>query len=349
MKNKVDYILILLVVLIFFIGILNIYSAGYNFSHNYIAKQITWFFISILFGYCMYLIGARRLINMASLLYLFSVLLLIVVLFLPTEGTHRWIRLGFFNFQPSQVMKFSLPVFMVAMFYFREFHSTGAYFLPILTVIIPALLIAKEPDLGGALMLFPSLFAFFIFKKASLRKALPWIIIGVIMVPLLCFNLEPYQKRRLLTFTNPNLDPLGAGYTLLQSKIAIGSGRILGKGWLKGAQGQLRFLPESHTDFVFPVFAEEWGFIGAVVLLMLYYFLLRRMLSVVEEFKDDMIGVLLYMFLVIISVQLVLNIGMTMGLVPIVGLPLPLLSYGGSDLIITISMVALFFKKRKIR
>ncbi len=349
MKNKVDFIMILLVVLIFSLGILNIYSASYNFSNNYLLKQVIWFVISVLFGSFIYSIGARRLISSALLLYLFSFLLLAIVLLLPSESTHRWMRFGFFNFQPSQLMKFSLPVFIVSVFYFKEFNSSISYFLPILAAIIPAVLIAREPDLGGALMLFPSLAAFFILKKASFKKVLPWVMIGVIMVPLLYCHLESYQKKRLLTFVNPNLDPLGAGYTLLQSKIAIGSGRVLGKGWLKGAQSQLRFLPESHTDFVFPVFAEEWGFSGVLVLLLLYLLLLKRMFGIAEEFKEDMTGILLYMFLVTISVQIVLNIAMTMGLVPIVGLPLPLFSYGGSDLIITISMLALFLKKRKAR
>ncbi len=147
-----------------------------------------------------------------------------------------------------------------------------------------------------------------------------------------------------MTFLNPHVDPLGSGYTLLQSKIAIGSGAIFGRGWLKGVQGQLRFLPESHTDFVFPVFAEEWGFLGALAVMSLYALILLRMKSIIERVKDMQLKFLLWLLLATFSVQIVLNLGMSMGLFPVVGLPLPFFSYGGSDLMVTVAVLAVFLR-----
>lgn len=345
--NKRFDILICYVLIIFLIGIMNLYSASYNFAGSYIMRQSIWFLASLFVGFGVSFIGTRRILNLGLIFYVISLLLLILVLILPAEGsTHRWIKFGFINIQPSEVMKFSLPIFLVSVFYYSNFESSFSFIMPLLFTFLAAILIAKEPDLGGSLMLFPSVIAFFMLKKVKLRKALPWIIAGLIMVPILYFNLKPYQKSRILTFVNPELDPLGAGYTLMQSKIAVGSGGIVGKGWLKGAQGQLRFLPESHTDFVFPVFAEEWGFLGVIALLGLYLLMLRRMHSIAFRRKDGASGMLLNLFLVTISVQIIVNICMTIGVLPIVGLPLPFFSYGGSDLMVTVVMIALFFRDK---
>ncbi|MDP8215815.1 MAG: FtsW/RodA/SpoVE family cell cycle protein [Candidatus Kaelpia imicola] len=343
MNKRLD-ILILYVLLIFLIGIMNLYSASYNFSGNYIMRQVIWFLISLLVASGVSFIGIRRILSLGLVFYITSLLLLIIVLILPAEGAHRWIKFGFLNIQPSQIMKFTLPVFLVSVFYYSNFETLSSFIMPLFFTLFGAILIAKEPDLGGSLMLFPSVVTFFILKKAKFRKALPWIIAALMTVPILYLNFKPYQKNRILTFMNPQLDPLGAGYTLIQSKIAVGSGNILGKGWLNGAQGQLRFLPESHTDFVFPVFAEEWGFIGVIALLGLYLLMLRRMHSIASRKKDGASGILLNLFLVTISVQIIVNIGMTIGIFPIVGLPLPFFSYGGSDLIVTVVMIALFLR-----
>ncbi|MDD5613650.1 MAG: FtsW/RodA/SpoVE family cell cycle protein [Candidatus Omnitrophica bacterium] len=344
MSRKFD-VLILYVILVFILGSANLYSASSNFPHNYLAKQIIWFAVSVLVGIVVYAVGIRNILNMGLFLYAFALLLLVVVLLIPSEGARRWISIGFFNIQPSAVMKFALPIFLAAVFQYSNIDTVFSFIPPIFFTLLGSFLIAKEPDLGGALMLLPALGAFFILKKAYFRKALVWIVAGLLMVPVLYFKLEPYQKRRLLTFVNPNIDPLGAGYTLMQSKIAVGSGNIFGKGWLKGAQGQLRFLPESHTDFVFPVFAEEWGFAGIVVLLGLFFLMLRRMYAIAESQKEYSSRMLMHMFLVTITVQIVINLGMTIGILPIVGLPLPFFSYGGSDLVVTVAMIALFLRR----
>lgn len=347
MKAKLDYFLVIIVLVLFCLGLLNIYSASFHFSTKFVIKQLFWFFVSLVIGTLFYIMGSRRLLHLSLLFYLLGIALLILVLILPAPGAKRWIRLGFFNIQPSQLMKLALPALLVALFNDWEFKSVRSFLYPLLLTLIPSLLIAKEPDLGGALLLLPALISFFILKRASIKKALPWITLGLIALPFLYQHLEPYQKKRLLVFINPKLDPLGAGYTLLQSKIAVGSGRIFGKGWLKGVQGQLRFLPESHTDFVFPVFAEEWGFLGCMMLLGLYFLLLMRLNLIAANVKEPDVRNFLYMLLVTLSFQIIINIGMTIGILPIVGLPLPLFSYGGSDLAFTISIIALFLRETK--
>jgi rod shape determining protein RodA len=345
--NKRFDILILYALVIFLIGIINLYSASYNFAGNYVIRQSVWFLAAIIIAAGFSFIGTRRVLSMGLILYGLSLLLLIIALIVSSEGpTQRWLKLGFINIQPSVFMKFSLPVFLVSVFYYNNFNSPASLIMPLFFTFLAALLIAKGPDLGGALMLLPSLIAFFILKKVKFRVVLPWIIAALMAAPLLYFNLKPYQKSRIMTFVNPELDPLGAGYTLIQSKIAVGSGGIRGKGWLKGAQGQLRFLPEAHTDFVFPVFAEEWGFLGIVFLLGLYLLMLRRMHSIASRDKDEASGMLLKLFLVTVSTQIIVNIGMTIGILPIVGLPLPFFSYGGSDLVVTVVMIAMFLKER---
>jgi len=267
MRTKFDIFTSLLVVVIFVIGLLNLYSASYNLMRDLVWKQLMWFVIGILIACGIYIIGINRLLHLAPVIYIFTLILLVIVLLIPSPTAHRWLRFGFLNFQPSQLMKLALPLFLVAIFSQRSFSTISSFIPPLIVSLIPAILIAKEPDLGGALLLLPSIFGFFLLRKANLKKLSFWIFIGIISIPIIYGHLQPYQKQRLVTFLDPGKDPLGSGYTIIQSKIAIGSGRVWGKGWLKGVQGQLRFLPESHTDFVFPVFAEEWGFIGAVLVI----------------------------------------------------------------------------------
>ena len=174
-----------------------------------------------------------------------------------------------------------------------------------------------------------------------LRYILGFIGLGVLSSPLLWSILKDYQKERLLVFINPNIDPLGAGYTVIQSKIAIGSGKLFGKGWLAGTQNQLHFLPERHTDFIFSVVGEEWGFVGAIILLGLFFLLIRRILHIAYNTQDPYSQLLVVGITAMLAFQILVNIAMVMGLLPVVGLTLPLISYGGSSLIITLICLSL--------
>jgi rod shape determining protein RodA len=264
------------------------------------------------------------------------VMLITVLVFGDTgKGAQRWLRLGSIRFQPSELMKLAVPM-MVAWYLAEKPLPPRLTHLIIaaLIALVPTLLIAKQPDLGTALLIACS--GVFVLLFAGLQ----WRIIGIasiLAVPagwlLWTFGMHDYQRQRVLTFINPENDPLGAGYHIIQSKIAIGSGGTYGKGWLNGTQSHLEFLPERHTDFIFAVFGEEFGFMGILLLLALYLFIVLRGLYIANRAQDSfsrlLAGALTMTFLIYVFV----NIGMVSGLLPVVGVPLPLVSFGGSSMV----------------
>ena len=264
-----------------------------------------------------------------------AMLLAVLVLGVVGKGAQRWLDLGVIRFQPSEMMKIAVP--MMVAWYFAEKSLPPRLrhlFVALLIILVPTLLIAKQPDLGTAILIAGT--GFFVLLFAGMR----WRLLGyasLLATPLLWllweFGMRDYQRRRVLTFLNPENDPLGAGYHIIQSKIAIGSGGLYGKGWLNGTQSHLEFLPERHTDFIFSVFGEEFGFMGVIFLLAAYLFVLLRSLYIASQAQDTF-GRLLGGGLVLsFFIYLVVNIGMVSGLLPVVGVPLPLLSYGGSSMV----------------
>jgi len=205
-----------------------------------------------------------------------------------------------------------------------------------LLLAVPVILIAHQPDLGTSLALIPVVFAIWYVSGLGLRHLRIFSCLCVAGSPLLWWVLREYQKQRLLVFIKPELDPLGAGYTVIQSKVAIGSGGILGKGWLSGTQNILNFLPERHTDFIFSVIGEEWGFLGALFVLGLYAYLIKRALDIALNANHGYDKLVATGIATLLSFHIVVNVGMTMGIMPAVGLPLPFISYGGSNLVMTI-------------
>jgi rod shape determining protein RodA len=251
-------------------------------------------------------------------------------------GARRWIALGFFSLQPSELVKVTLLLVLA-----RDFHRYAppqGYGLreliyPAVLVAIPAGLILAEPNLGTAMVL-GLLFLSLVFAAGiRLRSFMLAGLAGGGVLPLLWHHMKSYQKQRVLSFLNPDSDPLGAGYHMIQSKITVGSGMLWGKGFLQGTQNRLDFLPEKHTDFVFAVVAEEWGFIGTAVLLALYCALLMRLLVIAGKARDRFSALVAVGVASIVFWQMLINIGMNLGMLPVVGVPLPLLSYGGSSLL----------------
>jgi rod shape determining protein RodA len=281
-------------------------------------------------------INPRHLFHWTPWLYLLGLILLIAVLVFGDvgKGAQRWLRIGPLNFQPSELSKLTVPL-MVA--YFFTDKSLPPRVLPVLGAVglalLPTFLVIRQPDLGTALLIGCS--GAFVMFLTGLRWSVIAVFAGLLAAsaPLLWFTMHDYQRSRVLTFLNPEQDPLGAGYHIIQSKIAIGSGGIYGKGWLNGTQSQLDFVPERSTDFVFAVFGEEFGLMGAMVLIALYLFVIFRGLyiavSAQELFGRLIAGGLVLTFFVYVFV----NIGMVSGLLPVVGLPLPLVSYGGTALV----------------
>src|SRR3989338_2123426 len=255
-------------------------------------------------------------------------------------GSQRWLELGYFNFQPSEFAKLFITLALIQ--YLTEHKDEKGVkniLAAFLIMLAPFALILAQPDLGTALMLVPVFFTLLYIWGAKLRHLFFMIGAALALSPLGWFLLKDYQKERLMVFMNPDIDPLGAGYTVIQSRIAVGSGGAFGKGWMSGTQNQLNFLTERHTDFIFSVAGEEWGFVGSAILIALYYVLVKRAFEIARK-TDDPCGTLAACGMAtIMGIQVIVNISMTMGFMPVVGLPLPLVCYGGSSLLVT--MIAL--------
>ncbi|QYZ66331.1 MAG: rod shape-determining protein RodA [Gammaproteobacteria bacterium (ex Lamellibrachia satsuma)] len=317
------------------VGLLILYSAG-DQELALIQRQLVR--LGIAFGVMIILaqIHITHLRRWSPWLYIAGVLMLVAVIFFGQtgKGAQRWLDLGFFRFQPSEMMKLALP--MMIAWYLAEKRlppKRRRLLAAAIMTLIPVLLIAKQPDLGTALLV-ASAGVFILFLAG-----IGWQLISMFAVsmaalgPVIWFFMHEYQKRRVLTFLNPENDPLGAGYHIIQSKIAIGSGGLTGKGWLNGTQSHLEFLPERHTDFVFAVISEEFGLIGVAALLALYFFIILRGLYIATQAQDTFSRLLGGALTLVFFVYLFVNIGMVSGVLPVVGVPLPLISYGGTSLV----------------
>lgn len=312
-----------------------LYSAGGQ-DLDLIGKQIIRFLVGLIIMTVVANISPHHLLRWSPWLFMVGLGLLTFVLVLGTEGkgAQRWLNLGLFRFQPSEMMKLVVP--MMIAWYFSE-KTLPPRFLHVLAasgmIIVPVLLIFKQPDLGTALLVGSA--GFFVLMFAGLYWR--WIVgVGVMAAgaaPFLWNYLHDYQKRRVMTFLDPENDPLGAGYHIIQSKIAIGSGGVYGKGWLNGTQSQLDFLPERSTDFIFSAFAEEFGLIGVIALMAIYLFIVLRGLYIAAVAQDTFTRLLGGSLTMTFFIYVFVNIGMVTGLLPVVGLPLPLISYGGTSVV----------------
>jgi len=346
-----DWILLLLLVLIGILSVLNLYSATYPIRETggsqILMKQIYWFLIGFIVLLMMTTFDYHILERLAYPAYLFTLILLIMVLVIgkASSGSQRWLNLGGITFQPSELAKIALVLTLA-----KYFHARGEHYneyrlrdlwQPFIFITLPCVLIIKEPDLGTALIILIVSFSIILFAKVRWQSLLILILAFLLAAPFLWFNLKEYQQKRISTFLMPELDPLGAGYHINQSKIAVGSGLFWGKGFLRGTQTRLHFLPEQHTDFVFSVLAEEWGFVGTVSLLLLYLFLILWGINIAKSSRDSFGSFVALGIISIIFWQLVINVSMAIGLLPVVGIPLVLFSYGGSSIISTMAGMGL--------
>lgn len=316
-------------------GLAILYSASGQ-NEALVLRQATRFGLALVAMIALAQVSPKYLRLWAPWVYVAGVVLLIVVAFAgeATKGAQRWLDLGIVRFQPSEVMKLAVPM-MCAWFLHDRPLPPDFRLLAVLTllVIIPVGLVAEQPDLGTALLIAAS--GVFVVLLAGLRMR---VIVGVIaLVPLLVWLgwrfLHDYQRKRVLTFLNPESDPLGAGYHIIQSQIAIGSGGVFGKGWMNGSQAQLEFLPERSTDFIFAVVGEEFGLLGLLLLLALYVFVIGRGLFMAIECQDTFARLAAGSVSLTFFVYVFVNAGMVSGLLPVVGVPLPLVSYGGTSMV----------------
>lgn len=336
-----DWIIFLLTISLAVIGIINIYSATMVDGNNLYEKQLIWFLIGLCLMLFVTFVNYVHLERLAYHIYGLAVTLLIATFLFgrTTAGATRWLNLGFMSFQPSEFAK--IAIIIVFAKYFNETRvpakgmSLKDLALPSLLAFIPFILIAKQPDMGTALLTFFIFASMVIFAKVRIKTLTGIIAISLPMIPLGWHFLKGYQKARLMSFRDPTLDPLGTGYHIMQSKIAIGSGGALGNGFTHGTQGQLRFLPEHHTDFIFSVLAEEWGFFGSFIVLALYFTLILWGLNIAQNAKDRLGAFLAFGVSAMLLWHVTINIGMVTGMLPVVGVPLPFMSYGGSFLMTT--------------
>lgn len=337
------------------LGILFIHSAAQYDESSVVSRQVFWVGIGFVLFFVMVRLSYRSFISTSYLLYSGAVLLLVCVLLMGKThlGAQRWLSLGPVSIQPSEFAKLA-TVFVLA--HFLGSHQKwegefGTVLKAFLLMMIPVVLIMNQPDLGTALIFFP-IIIFMLFVWGIRYRYFIFAALGALLgAPVLWGMLKAYQKKRLMVFLNPELDPLGSGYTALQSRIAIGSGGLFGKGYLQGTQGQLDFIPEHHTDFIICVIGEEWGFLGTLLVLALYAMLFKAIFQVIDSTTDLKAKLLATGILAILFSQVFINIGMSFGLMPITGLTLPLISYGGSSFLVTaisLGMILSIYRERSI-
>jgi rod shape determining protein RodA len=335
-----DYILLICILLLGFISLVTMYSTDggkvlfHTKSHfvKLVVFTIMMLFISFinikfwfLIGYFFYLI----VITLLAWTYLFGI---------ESSGSQRWIDLYFINLQPSELMKICIILCLAKYFHRMKLENVNSIYTIItslIIIILPMGLVIVQPDLGTSLLIAISGIAVLWFAGINHKYFIYTMLGFLISLPFIISFLKPYQKLRVLTFLNPDRDPLGAGYQIIQSKIAVGSGGIFGKGFLKGTQSYLEFLPEKHTDFIFTLFSEEFGFIGSAFLLLIYAIIIYRILAIGAASRSYFAKIFCYSFGASIFVYIAINMSMVLGLLPIVGSPLPIMSYGGSSMLAT--------------
>tara|TARA_R110002050_G_scaffold265677_1_gene406846 strand:+ start:2890 stop:4062 length:1173 start_codon:yes stop_codon:yes gene_type:complete len=274
--------------------------------------------------------------DVAFWIYAVGLLMLIAVLLFGTigKGAQRWLDLGFFRFQPSEIMKLAVPLVVAVYLADRPLPpSFVRMFFALVMIAVPALLIAKQPDLGTALLIASSGLIVVFLSGVSWRLIMSFLALAAAAAPVLWYLMHDYQRRRVMTLFNPESDPLGAGYHIIQSKIAIGSGGLQGRGWLQGTQSHLEFLPERSTDFIFAVIAEEFGLIGLALLITVYLLITARGLYIAAQAQLSYMKLLAGSIAITFLVYVFVNVGMVTGLLPVVGVPLPLISYGGTSMV----------------
>ena len=330
----IDLPLLGLIVLLIFLGLLILYSAS-NQNIGMVLRQALRLTLALGVMLVFAFIPPHKYKLWTPWIYGIGLALLIAVIIMGKigKGAQRWLDLGIFRFQPSEIMKLAVP--MMAAWYFdrKPIPDTKSLLFAAAIIFIPAILIAKQPDLGTALMVIASGVCVIFLAGIPMRIVLFLSVIIGLAAPLLWHVLHDYQKQRIITFLNPESDPLDTGYHIIQSKIAIGSGGAFGKGWLEGTQSHLNFLPEHATDFIFAVSGEEFGFVGSAILIILVVLIALRGLHIARYAQTSFTRLLAAGLAMIFFLSAFVNIGMVMGILPVVGIPLPLVSYGGTAMV----------------
>jgi len=340
-KDKIfslDFLLIFLILLLGVISLFAMYSSeqgkfGY-YTQSHLYRFSIFFAVFVMVSF----FRVQFWFKSAYLFYFIILILLFAVYFygVTASGSKRWINLFFVNLQPSELMKVALIVFLARYYYkIPTEHVTNIKYIifPLLALLVPVFLVISQPDLGTAALIMATGIVVIWLTGFGIKYFLYSFFVFICLTPVGISYLRPYQKSRILTFFNPERDPLGAGYQIIQSKIAVGSGGIFGKGFLLGSQSYLDYLPEKHTDFIFTLFAEEFGFVGSVVLLLIYVLIIYRIIVIGNQSKNNFARLYCFGFATAFFLYVSVNMSMVLGLLPIVGAPLPIMSYGGSAML----------------
>ena len=313
-------------------------------------RQLAWFGIGLLGLLVLASLDYRRLVRIAPILYLLGLagVAAVFVVGRTVSGARRWVALGPFTVQPSEVFKlcFILALVWVLTSRWAQPIGRGTIVVTIALAAVPAVLIVKQPDLGTAFLLFPVLVALLVGAGMRLRLLGGLALAGMSTLPLAWLAMKDYQRERIFVFLDPVRDPQGSAYNVIQAKIAIGSGQLLGKGVAGATQSRLAFLPERHTDFIFAVFAETWGFVGCLVLLTCYVLVLLRGFDIAASAREPVGRLVALGATTLLATQILVNVGMVTGLLPVVGIPLPLMSYGGSSMVVSLMTLGLLLSVR---
>jgi len=333
-----DFILVFLVFALGVISLFAMYSSERGTFSYHTQSHLYRFAVFFLLFIIISFLKINYIFKFAYPFYLFVLILLFAVdLYgVTASGSKRWISLFFINLQPSELMKISLIIFLARYYYkipSQNVNSIKHIFIPFLSFLIPVYLVVKQPDLGTAVLIAISGLIVIWLTGFRIKYFLYSFFVLICLIPVGISFLKPYQKSRILTFLDPERDPLGAGYQIIQSKIAVGSGGIFGKGFLQGSQSYLDYLPEKHTDFIFTLFSEEFGFFGSLLLLLIYALIIYRISIIGSQSRNNFARLFCFGFAAAFFVYVTVNMAMVLGLLPIVGAPLPIMSYGGSSML----------------
>ena len=334
---SIDYILVTSILILGIVSMFAMYSTDGGEFKYHTKSHIIRFLVFFVMFFILSFVQIRLWHSTSYLIYISFFILLVGVKYfgLTSSGSQRWLNFYFMNLQPSELMKIGLILFL-AKYYHRvsleNVNKIRFLFLPIVVLIAPVLLVVMQPDLGTALLIAAGGLVVAWLAGVRAKFFIYSFLLFVSLLPVAISFLKPYQKARILTFLNPEKDPLGAGYQIIQSKIAIGSGGLFGKGFLNGSQSYLDYLPEKHTDFIFTLFSEEFGFFGSLFILILYGIIISRIIKIGNVTRSNFGKLFCFSFATAFFIYVVVNMGMVLGLLPIVGSPLPILSYGGSSM-----------------
>ena len=347
--KQMDYLLLITMLLLLVGGWFIMYSASYqeylSTGINYGHKQLIWIGIALVVFIITLFIDYHFLLKYSFIIYGLMLILLLLVLVKGQArfGARRWIGWGGITLQPSELAKIGI-LLAVTRYLVMDIEKRETFRYILITGVllaVPLFLIFKQPDLGTTIIFIPTVMIMLFVAGIRWRYIIAAAAAVVASAPFLWTLLKTYQQNRILSFLNPDNDPFGAGYSIIQSKIAIGSGGLLGKGWFGGTQTRLNFIPERHTDFVFSVIGEEWGFAGAIIILILFFIIIATGFGIARKAPDASGRILAVGIITLFSIQVAVSMAMTIGLVPITGLTLPFISYGGTSIVVTVAMIGL--------